>query len=482
MNSSGYSYSFDDILLSPQFSNIRSRSDIVIKSKLTKDIFLNIPIISSPMDTVTESNMAIAMAIKGGLGIIHRFQNITDQVDMIKKVKREMSYVIDKPYTINENENLTKLVQLVESKKVSGILVVNNLNKFVGIVSKKDIDIYNLTKKHEYGDIFVKDIMTKKESVKYIKEYNSEIILDIFKQYKIEKIPILDKDDFINGLVIFKNFMFFHKNKTTASLDKNGKLLVGASIGVNGDYVQRATELVKNGVDILCIDVANGYNSVVADTIKLLKHKFGELPIMVGNVCTEEGYEFLCKAGADCIRIGIGSGSICSTRLQTGVGVCQFTALLNCSKMAKKYNVPMISDGGHTGKTGNKFKALAIGASFVLLGRSLAGTTESPGQILYRNGKRTKYYRGMASAFANLSKKEKEGKGKEETQNFHIEGVEGEIEYKGSVNTVLDQLCNGIKSGMSYLGAPDIPTLHSKKIEYTLVTQNGYIESKTRIN
>lgn len=469
-------HSFDDILITPKYSEIRSRKDVSLKTKLTKNIIINIPIISSPMDTVTEDKMAIAMAMAGGIGIIHRFQSINSQVQMVNKVKRHLSYVIENPYTINYNSTINELINLSNIYNVSGIIVLDDNNKFIGIVSKKDVQINSLSNKPY---MYVKDIMTPKEKVIYVNKYDYNTIIQLYKQYKIEKIPIIDQDNVIQGLVVFKNLMYFHNNKNIASLDADGKLLVGAAVGATGDYIERTEALVKAGVDIICIDVANGHNILVIEAIKLLKSRYPDLPIMAGNVCTEEGYEALCLAGADCIRVGIGNGSICSTRVETGIGLCQFTALRNCSKMAKKYNVSMISDGGHTGKTGNKFKALAIGSNFVMLGKSLAGTTESPGNIIYKSGKRFKYYRGMASAMANLSKQEKQGN--DINTNFHVEGVDGIVEYKGCVNDELNRICNGIRSGMSYLGVTSIAELHNTEIIFTKVTQSGYKETVTRI-
>jgi IMP dehydrogenase len=473
------SYSFDDVLICPRYSTVSSRKDISLKTKLSNKITLNIPIISSPMDTVTEDSMAIAMALNGGLGIIHRFQSIESQVEMVKKVKRHLSYVIDNPYTIKQNESVSSLIELMNEKCVSGILVVNDLNKFVGIVSKKDIDVAMLVNSLDvFNNFKVSDIMTPERRVTYLMEYDYHDVLQIYKSFKIEKIPIIDAHMNIKGLVIFKNLMYFHNNKDIASLDKSGQLLVGAAVGVN-DFQERGKALVEAGVNLLCIDVANGYNKMMYDAIQILKKEFPSVTIMAGNVCTAEGYEFLCKAGADCIRVGIGNGSICATRLQTGIGVCQFSALLECSKIAKKYDVAMISDGGHTGKVGNKFKALAAGSSCVLLGRSLAGTTESPGKIIYKNGKRFKYYRGMASAYANLSKQEKLGK--KINTNFHVEGVEGEIEYKGSVSDQLKEICNGMRSGMSYLGVFTISELLDTNITFNTITSGGYNETITRV-
>lgn len=469
------SYSFDDVLIKPKLSNVISRSHVSLKTKLSDKIKLNIPIVSSPMDTVTETNMAIAMSLNGGIGIIHRFQSIDEQVKMVKNVKRHLSYIIENPYVINKDESIEDLIKLNKKLNVSGLMVIDNDNKFVGIVSKKDVQVYKLS---ETNFDKVSDIMTPLKDVIYVEEYNYKKIVELYKKYKIEKIPILCKEKYIKGLVVLNNLMYIHNNKNIASLDNNGKLLVGASVGIK-DYMERGDALVNAGVDVLCIDVANGHTEIMKNAICEIKKKYPNITIMAGNVCTAEGFEFLCKAGADCIRVGIGSGSICSTRLQTGIGVCQFSALRECSKIAKKYNVAMISDGGHLGKIGNKFKALAVGSSVVMLGKSLAGTTESPGNIIYKKGKRVKYYRGMASSYANLSKQERLGN--EISNNFHVEGVEGEVDYKGSVVDQINQICNGIRSGMSYVGVFSIDELHNTEIEFNIITQNGFSETKTRL-
>lgn len=467
------SYSFDDVLIEPRYSNIKSRSDISLKTRLSDKITLNIPIISSPMDTVTEDSMAIEMAMNGGLGIIHRFQSLESQVTMITRVKRHLSNMIEKPYTINYKCTLD---ELVSKYNVSGIMVVDENKKFIGIVSKRDIEIHNISSGSK--EILVKDIMTPLERVKYVEKYDIIEIMDIYKKYKVEKVPILASDKSIIGLVVLKNLVYFYKNKDIAALDSNGRLLVGGAVGIN-DYIERADKLVRAGVDVLCIDTANGYNDMMYNAIRYLKGKFSNVTIMAGNVCTRDGFEFLCKAGADCIRVGIGNGSICSTRIQTGIGVCQFSALMECSKIAKQYNVTMISDGGHCGKVGNKFKALAVGSGCVLLGKSLAGTKESPGKVIYKSGKRFKYYRGMASMYANLSKEERTGG--DTNKNFYVEGIEGEIEYKGNVVDELNRICNGMRSGMSYLGVKSISELHETEVVFNRITSSGLNETLTRL-
>jgi len=859
------SYSFDDILIEPRYSNIKSRSDISLKTRLSDKIMLNIPIISSPMDTVTEDFMAIEMAMSGGLGVIHRFQSIESQVKMIKNVKRHLSNMIRNPYTINYKCTLEELLSKYD---ISGIMVVDENKKFVGIVSKRDIEVHQVI--GGSMDILVKDIMTPLERVKYVRKYDIMEILSIYKQYKVEKVPILGDDNSIIGLVVLKNLLYFYKNKDIALLDSSGRLVVGGAIGIN-DYMERGRELVKVGVDLLCIDIANGYNEMMYNAIVELKREFPSVTIMAGNVCTRDGFEFLCKAGADCIRVGIGNGcftkdtkvlmangiykninkikigeyvinkygkavkvlnvinrgerqvvkintnnwhkdifvtpdhkywigdlsttsyktiqkrgiaklldkktntvprnskykwkqigeienekmftlmpnkfewtlsnnfivdlaeynkrgivtdssietcgnlgktkfkryitsnyklgyifgtylgdgnakidednssgscewsfglnendiaervkeyikelldyecvisvkdkknvlivrcynkcltylldefgkrtnkklpnkyyctnieyikglydglvdsdgcieynksgsitksfantseylielfnwccmnlsisfcsmkmkksignlkganvdnlqqlynikihtlnrytkdyvyskvlstelyniqdtwdievdcdthsfiannsivhnSICSTRIQTGIGVCQFSALMECSKIAKQYNVTMISDGGHCGKVGNKFKALAVGSGCVLLGKSLAGTKESPGNIIYKSGKRFKYYRGMASMYANLSKQERTGG--DVNKNFYVEGIEGEVEYKGNVVDELNRICNGMRSGMSYLGVRTISELHEIDVVFNKITSSGLNETLTRL-
>jgi IMP dehydrogenase len=467
------SYSFDDVLIEPRYSNIKSRSDISLKTRLSDKITLNIPIISSPMDTVTEDAMAIEMAMSGGLGIIHRFQSVESQTKMIKRVKRHLSNMIEKPYTINYKCTLKDLLSKYDT---SGIMVIDEDKKFVGIISKRDIEIYQIS--GGSMDVLVKDIMTPLEKVRYVEKYDINEIMDIYKKYKVEKVPILASDNSILGLVVLKNLVYFYKNKDIAALDINGRLLVGGAIGIN-DYTDRADKLVSAGVDVLCIDTANGYNEMMYNAIIYLKEKFPNVTIMAGNVCTRDGFEFLCKAGADCIRVGIGNGSICTTRIQTGIGVCQFSALMECSVMAKKYNVTMISDGGHCGKVGNKFKALAVGSGCVLLGKSLAGTKESPGKVIYKSGKRFKYYRGMASMYANLSKEERTGG--DINKNFYVEGIEGEVEYKGNVIDELNRICNGMRSGMSYLGVKSISELHKTEVIFNKVSSSGLNETLTRL-
>jgi len=298
-------------------------------------------------------------------------------------------------------------------------------------------------------------------------------------QYKLEKLPIVEKKK-IKGLIIFTNLMKYEMNKNKYSLDENNKLLVGAAIGIIDDYLERADALINAGCNILCIDVANGYNEKVAKIIEEIRHSVCEnISIMAGNVCNADGFEFLCKAGADCIRVGIGNGSICTTRLVTGIGSGQFTALQQCREIARKYNVGMISDGGHLGKDGNIAKAYVVGSSAMMLGKTLAATDETPGRIINRNNKRVKYYRGMASAMAMVSKAEISNKEYNDTQN--PEGVDMEIEIKGPVKNIIKRIESSIKSTMSYIGCKNVNELRNIEKEIIYLKQSSGVMTETSI-
>jgi IMP dehydrogenase len=298
-------------------------------------------------------------------------------------------------------------------------------------------------------------------------------------EHKIEKVPILDDNNKVKGIIIYNHLMNYKMNKNTYSFDKNNGLLVGAAVGIVGDYLERSKQLIDAGVDILCIDVANGYNKTVFSVVQELKELYPEMDLMVGNVCNPEGFEYLCQAGADCIRVGIGNGSICSTRLVTGVGSGQFTALMQCREISRKYNIGMISDGGHLGKDGNIAKAFVVGASAMILGKTLAATDESPGKIINRNNRRVKYYRGMASAMAMASKAEISNQ--EYNDNQNPEGVDMEIEIKGPVKNIVKRIESSIKSTMSYLGCKDTDTLRSIEKEILYYKQSSGVMSETSI-
>ena len=535
----GQSLCFDDVLMEPLLSNISTRSSINLETNIAtngRSLIIKTPLISSPMDTVTETDMAIKMALNGGLGIIHRFMDIDEQVTQITKVKRFLQYIIQEPYKITPTTTLIEIEDLRNTYNVSSFCVVDNMitNKLLGIITKRDIE-YMKQKQYDiqntiqntiqttiqttnycdgmnginYNDMIIENnnylilqaynFMTKKNLITLdisMTIHSLEITLNIAKELmlerKIEKIPLINNGILV-GLITLNNIKHYENNKTKACIDTNGALCVGAAIGIVDDYMERLDKLINVGVDLICIDVANGFNENVFKSIILIREKYKEIVLMVGNVCNWQGYQALCNYDVDCIRIGVGNGSICTTRLETGIGKGQFSAVSECFRYKVENNTlpHIICDGGSLGKTGNKVKALACGSSAIMLGRTLASTEESPGTIIYRNGKRFKYIRGMASTMANLSKQEKtENKSNTTTTTklktkFTAEGVDGEQELTGSVVDVIEQINGGLKSGLSYLGCENIIQLHNKScqghIKFNLVTSIGMSETGIRV-
>ena len=536
----GNSYCFDDILMEPLYSNISSRSVISLETNIGsngRNLVLKTPLISSPMDTVTEKEMAIKMALNGGLGIIHRYMDIDEQVLHIIKVKRFLQYIIQEPYCIIPTDTYDNIIKLSEQYNVSSFCVVSSLesNDLIGIITRRDIEymkyyinnnlnnninnINNLTPDIEFT---VYDIIKHKNIIINPLDNNTQPPLDntqppldnhtntiiklescnlysldntlktakaLMLQHRIEKIPIVSGSKLV-GLITLNNINHYENNKSKACIDKNGALCVGAAIGITGDYLIRLDKLMNAGVNLICIDVANGFNENVFIAVSVIRSKYPDIVLMVGNVCNWQGYEALSKYDVDCIRVGVGNGSICSTRLETGIGKGQFSAVLECYryKLANNSQPNIICDGGSLGKTGNKVKALACGSCAIMLGRTLSSTEESPGQIIVRNGKRFKYIRGMASSMANISKQEKLSIGNTSnklTTNFTAEGVDGEQELSGSVSELLEQINGGIKSGLSYLGCENIVQLHHKnathKIKFNVVTSIGMSETGIRV-
>jgi len=473
MNIIQESLSFDDVLIEPRYSQIQSRRSINIGSKLTKNIKLHLPLISSPMDTITESEMAIHMAVNGGLGIIHRYNTLEQQVNMIKRVKRYLSFIIENPYTISCLSTVEILLERIKKDKVNSYIVMNTDDQFVGLVTKRDLSVHLISGRSNstiVGEIMNQDIITVEEDI------TREEAIKIMNQHKIEKLPVIVNGN-VKGLIIYKNLLEYEINKNKYSLDSNGRLLVGAAIGIVDDYYERAKALVEAGCNILCVDVANGFNEKVKTVIQELKTL--NVDIMAGNVCNPQGFEFLAQAGADCIRIGIGNGSICSTRLVTGVGSGQFSSLMKCREMARKYNVGMISDGGHLGKDGNISKAFIVGSDAMMLGKTLAATDETPGNIIYRNNRRVKCYRGMASAMAMVSKAEMTNKEYNGTQN--PEGADIEVEIKGPVKDILQRIESSIKSTMSYVGCENTEQLRNIEKDIVYNRQSIGVMSETSI-
>lgn len=458
---------FKDVLLIPKRSRLVSRSQVDISTKLYENFVLKLPIISAAMDTVTESEMAIALARLGGLGIIHRFCSIEDQIQEVKKVKMVENYFIENPICISPETTLKEVKEKIKKFNFHTFLVVDDKKRLLGLISKRDYFLENDDNKK------VKYLMTPFD--KLIVSYNKITFnqaKDIFKKHKIEKIPIIDRNRKVLGLITLKDFTFSLNKK--AVRDKKGRLAVGAAIGIRGDYLERAEELVKAGVDILCIDVAHGHLEKCLKVVKEIKRKFPDIPLIAGNVATREGAFDLRQAGADIIKVGIGSGSVCTTRVVTGVGVPQLTAIMLAREGAGK--LPIIADGGCR-DAGDIVKALAAGANAVMLGSLLAGTDEAPGKIIRIGYKKFKLFRGMSSSEAfNRKQKYLNYKVKFEPTS---EGLDyGFIEYKGAVEEVILDLEKAIRSGFSYCGALNLKELW-KNAEFIKVSSQGIKENYT---
>jgi len=442
---------FDDVMLIPKKSNVISRKEVNTKTNLTSKIFLNIPIVSSNMDTVTESNMAIAIAREGGIGIIHRFIPINKQVEEVLKVKRSETIIIENPYTLNVDSTLEEAKILMDEKDVGGIIIKDN-NKLVGILTHRDV-LFQNNLSFKVADFMSRDLVTAEEGI------SIDDAKKILHENRIEKLPLVDKTGNLKGLITIKDILKKEKFPKAAK-DIKGRLLVGAAVGVKDDYMQRAEALVNAGVDVIVIDIAHGHSEYCINAIKNIKKNFNELQLIAGNVATKEGCEDLINAGADGVKVGVGGGTICLTRIVSGAGVPQLTSVMECSKVAKKYNIPIISDGGIR-HSGDITKAIAAGASAVMIGSLLAGTEESPGKAIIKNGRKYKIYRGSTSFDATISRKARLDSAEMESFIDEVvpEGVESTVPFKGKLSEVIYQLIGGLKSGMSYCGANSINEL-----------------------
>jgi len=461
---------FDDVLLVPKYSDITSRTQTNLSTKLSRNISLNIPFVSANMDTVTESSMAVAMARAGGIGIIHRFLTIKEQANEVLKVKRSGSVMIENPYVIHLDKTVQDAVNYAEEKEISGLLVIDSNSKLVGIVT--DRDLLFETDTHLIKDVMTKDVVTAKPGV------SLDEAKKILHKHRIEKLPIIDESGFIKGLITSKDITDI-EDYPSASKDKKGRPLVGAAVGVKGDFMERTESLLEAGADVLVVDIAHGHSENAINTIRNIKKAFPKCELIAGNIATAQGAEDLIKAGVDAVKVGVGSGSICITRVITGSGVPQLTAVFDCAKIGKDYGIPIISDGG-TRTSGDATKALAAGASSVMVGSMLGGTDESPGTVLTKNGKRFKIYRGMASLGASLGRKSKETGSisfDEDLNDFVAEGVEAMVPYKGTVTDILKQLTGGVRSGLSYCGAHTIPQMQANA-EFIKMSGAGFAESQ----
>lgn len=462
----GDGLTFDDVLLVPGKSEVLPRETNTI-TYLTKKIKLNIPLMSAGMDTVTESRMAIAIAREGGIGIIHKNMTINRQAMEVDKVKRSEHGVITDPFFLSAEHIVSDALELMERYRISGVPITDESNKLVGIITNRDIRFENETSKK------IEEVMTKENLVTAKIGISMDEALEIMKKYKIEKLPLVDSEFKLNGLITIKDIEKSIQYPHSAR-DNEGRLLVGAAVGVTADMMERVAALVKAKVDVVVLDTAHGHSKGVMDAVRKIKAEYPNLQVIAGNVATAEATVDLIKAGADCVKVGIGPGSICTTRVVTGIGVPQITAVINCAEAAKEYEVPIIADGG-VKYSGDITKAIAAGANVVMAGSLFAGTDESPGEDILYEGRRYKVYRGMGSMGA-MDAGSKDRYFQENTKKYVPEGVEGRVHYKGSLGEVVYQLLGGLRSGMGYVGARDIVELQ-EKAKFIKITAASLVEN-----
>lgn len=461
-------WTFDDVLLMPNKSEVLPK-DVDISTDLTAGIRLNIPIISAAMDTVTESKLAIAVARQGGLGIIHK--NLTPEVQAgeVDKVKRSESGMITNPHTLSPDKPIGEALAVMEKYAISGIPITES-GKLVGIITNRDLRF------HRRLDLPIADVMTKDNLITAPEGTSLEDARDLLHKNRIEKLLIIDENYYLKGMITVKDIMKKIKYPL-ACKDKNGRLQVGAAVGVASDLVKRAEVLVAAGVDILAVDSSHGHSKGVLDTVMLLKKKFPRVPIMAGNVATKEGTQALIDAGADVVKVGIGPGSICTTRVITGCGVPQITAIMEAVEIANIKNIPVVADGGIR-YSGDIVKALAAGAKVVMVGSLFAGTSESPGETILYEGRSYKVYRGMGSVEAMKAGSTDRyfQEHEKEASKFVPEGIEGWVPFKGDLADTVYQLVGGLRSGMGICGAANLKELR-EKARFIKLTQAGVIES-----
>ena len=457
---------FDDVLLIPGESDVTPNM-INLGTRLAGDIRLNTPIMTSAMDTVTESRMAIAIAREGGIGIIHKNMSIEQQCDEVDKVKRSENGVIVNPFSLTEDRYVYDADELMGKYKISGVPIVDKTGHLVGIITNRDMRFltdFNLR---------IRDVMTKENLVTAPVGTTLEQAQEILRSHKIEKLPIVDKDGILRGLITIKDIEKSVKYPNSAR-DDSGRLLCGAAIGVTKDLLERAGHLIDAKADVLVLDSAHGHSANIMNAVRTIKAEFPHTPLIAGNIATAEAAEALIAAGADAIKVGIGPGSICTTRVVAGIGVPQITAIYDAACVAEKHNIPVIADGGIK-YSGDIVKALAAGANVVMLGSLFAGCEEAPGATEIYQGRQFKVYRGMGSLGA-MECGSKDRYFQEGAKKLVPEGVEGRVPYKGLVADTVFQLCGGIRSGMGYCGCPDIPSLH-ERAKFVRITGAGLKES-----
>jgi IMP dehydrogenase len=465
---------FDDVLLVPKRSSVRSRKEVQTATQLSKHVQLKVPIISAPMDTVTEHAMAITMARAGAIGVIHRFMTVDQQVEEVLRVKRSESIVIDQPYNLTGDQKLRDAKRLMSQHDVSGLLILDEAGRLQGILTARDI-LFERDPEKRVGDMMtpLKDLVTAPPNVSL---HDAEQILH---KHKLEKLPLIDKEGKLRGLITSRDILNLEQYPNT-SKDAKGRLMVGAAVGVKTGYLERAKALREAGVDVLVLDVAHADSDITLDAIRKIKESLPDAELVAGNVATKEGTEDLIEAGADAVKVGIGSGSICITRIVTGAGVPQLTAIMDCTKVADKFDVPIIADGGIR-NSGDITKAIAGGASTVMIGSLLAGTEESPGITVMREGRKYKLVRGMASVAASYDRTAQELEhGQDDSAigllDYVPEGVEAFVPYKGNAAELINQLVGGLRSGLSYCGVTEISQVRGKG-EFVRISAAGLKES-----
>jgi len=465
----GEGLTYEDVLLIPSYSSILP-SEVSLKSKFSKNINLNIPIVSAAMDTVTESKMAIAIASEGGIGVIHKNMSIDEQANEVRLVKRAESGMIIDPVTLDSNSLVIDAKNNMKKYKIGGIPIVSNTGKLIGIVTNRDLRFEKDNSKK------LSEVMTSKNLITAKAGTSMSQAEDILQTHKIEKLPVVDSKGILIGLITFRDINK-HSEKPTSNKDKLGRLMVSAAIGTDIDYKKRAEKLIKSGVDALVVDTAHAHSSRVGDVLKNLKDSFADIDIVVGNIATAEAASYLKENGADGIKVGIGPGSICTTRVVAGVGYPQLSAILEVSEALKKSKVPLIADGG-VRYTGDISKAIAAGADSVMLGSLLAGTEESPGETIIYDGRKFKTYRGMGSveAMQKGSKDRYFQSEQSDKKKLVPEGIVGRVPYKGQLNESIHQFVGGLRSGMGYCGSKDIETL-KKSSKFVKITGSGIRES-----
>ena len=459
---------YDDVLLIPAYSEVLPR-DVDTSTYFTRSIKLNVPIVSAAMDTVTESGLAIAIAQAGGIGMLHKNMSIAAQADEVRKVKRSESGMIQDPVTLNENALLEDAFQIIKEYKIGGIPVINGERRLVGIITNRDLRFQKDLKRP------VRDVMTKENLITAPEGTTLSQAELILQDYKIEKLPVVDTKGCLIGLITFKDIQKF-KNYPNACKDQHGRLRVGAAVGVTPDTLDRVSALVKAGVDVITIDTAHGHSKGVIEKLKEVKAKYPQLQVVVGNIATGAAAIALADAGADAVKVGIGPGSICTTRIIAGVGVPQLYAVYECAKALEGRGIPVIADGGIK-QTGDIAKAIAAGASTIMAGSLFAGVEESPGETIIYEGRRFKSYRGMGSieAMEQGSKDRYFQDVEDDIKKLVPEGIVGRVAFKGSLAEVMYQLIGGLRASMGYCGSATIADLQQAK--FVKITAAGMRES-----